>query len=63
MEGDLSMGGEPATQYTDDVLWSCTLETCIIFLKPASSDVFTGDLWIRMDRETLIHFKAFISVS
>ena len=32
MEGDLTLGGEHTTQYTDDVLWKCTPETCIILL-------------------------------
>ena len=26
--GDLTWGGGHAMQYTDDVLWNCTLESC-----------------------------------
>ena len=32
MEGDLTLGGEPTTQYADDVLYNSTLETYIITL-------------------------------
>ena len=32
MEGDLSWGGEPAIQRTDDVLWNRVPETCVILL-------------------------------
>ena len=32
MEGDLTWGGEPTIQYTDDVLQNCTPETCIVLL-------------------------------
>ena len=32
MEGDLTWGGEPTTQYTDDVLWNCIPETYILLL-------------------------------
>ena len=31
-EGDLTWGGEQAIQCTDDVLWNCAPETCIILL-------------------------------
>ena len=30
MERDLTLGGKHTMQYTDDVLWNCTLETYII---------------------------------
>ena len=30
MKGDLTWGGEETIQYTNDVLWNCTLETYII---------------------------------
>ena len=32
MAGDLTWGGEPTVQYTDDVLWDCAPETYIIIL-------------------------------
>ena len=32
MEGDLTLGGEHTTQYTDDVLQNCIPETCINLL-------------------------------
>ena len=32
MEGDLTLGGEHTTQYTDDVLYNCTLECFQILL-------------------------------
>ena len=32
MEGDLTWGSEHTIQYTDDVLWNYTSETCIILL-------------------------------
>ena len=32
MEGDWTRGGEHTVQYTDDVLWNCTPETCILLL-------------------------------
>ena len=32
IEGDLTLGGEHTIQYTDDVLYNCTLETYIISL-------------------------------
>ena len=33
----LTMGGEGAIQYTDDVLWSCVHKTCIILLTDATT--------------------------
>ena len=32
MEGDVSWGGEHTIHGTDDVLWNCAPETCIILL-------------------------------
>ena len=32
MEGDLTWDGEHTIQCTDDVLWNCAPETCIILL-------------------------------
>ena len=32
MEGGLTLGGEHTTQYTDDVLQNCTIETYSILL-------------------------------
>ena len=32
MEGDLTLSGENVTQYTEDVLLNCTLDTYIISL-------------------------------
>ena len=32
MEKDLTLGGEYMMHYTDDVLLSCTLETCMVLL-------------------------------
>ena len=32
VDGDLTGGGEHTIQYTDDMLYSCTPETCIILL-------------------------------
>ena len=32
MEGDLTWGSEHTMQCTDDVLWNCAPETCIILL-------------------------------
>ena len=37
MEGDLTLGGEHAVQYTNDVLKNCTLETYIILLTNVTS--------------------------
>ena len=31
-KGDLALGGDRTIQYTDDVLWNSTSETCIIVL-------------------------------
>ena len=33
MERDLTWGGEHTIQGTDDVLWNCAPETCIILLR------------------------------
>ena len=32
MYGDLTWGGEHTIQCTDDVLWNCAPETCVILL-------------------------------
>ena len=32
MEGDLSWGGEHPVPGTDDVLWNCAPEACIVLL-------------------------------
>ena len=32
MDGDVTWGGEHTVQCTDDVLWNCAPETCIILL-------------------------------
>ena len=32
MEGDVSWGGEHTIHGTDDVLWNCAPETCIVLL-------------------------------
>ena len=32
MDGDWTWGGGHTVQCTDDVLWNCAHETCIIFL-------------------------------
>ena len=32
MDGDLTWSGEHTIQCTDDVLWNCVPETCIILL-------------------------------
>ena len=32
MDGDLTWGGEHTIQCTDDVLWNCAPETCVILL-------------------------------
>ena len=29
---DLTLGGEHMMQYSDDELWNCTLETCMVLL-------------------------------
>ena len=36
MEGDLTWGSEHTMQCTDDVLWNCAPETCIILLTGAT---------------------------
>ena len=32
MDRELTWGGEPTIQCTDDVLWNCAPETCMILL-------------------------------
>ena len=37
MDGDLTWGGEHTVQCTDDVLWNCAPETCLILSLPINS--------------------------
>ena len=60
MEGDLTLGGEQAIQYRDDVLYSCTPETYITLLTSVTP---MNSIKIKNKRRTFFAYRFFHSTT